>query len=736
MIKEKKGRLFVNRTDLMQKIQAYYRDGQKNLLQFIKIAEYMPEKKSPKEPSIKKQIHSVSELRNVLALQPLISETSPAERERYELSDLEITYEEVLSLLKEATPRNIELMTARLGKLKQPTAIRDLTIKIILCTIISNWEIHLITVREWAKVTKEPFFGKKPAITLIVKKGNQKVLLQDILPDLLKSENKESIASEDLEAQDSKNIEKEADWAKAQLQSKITLFVPVNFSTSLPFETLSLEKQAVVEEAFKSEGISDMIQNYTYDFVTCTEDQLPASYWENPVSKASFIDPVKTITKIETLEKKIQQEGFNPQFPLLLTGMSEGRVGVDGGHHRLQAVRNLIEKNLLDRNFSIPCLIRYHKDWFNYRNTKLHFPGFWDVDYKNTLLTTKLADQWITIWFYRNKPLKEKKNVYFRSMVSMPMFFDSKTQILHVRKPWHPADVKFTPRLLRFLRTRFSMVQVDEPQKADQTEIIPPCDQIVKITTPNLPQFRTSYQGLISNFIQPQVMTQYEKDAIQLGIIAPIFTLMDTIPVLFQTPVYSFALVLYAKNPRESRIGITINENTPFIIDFFQGEREKALALQQQMHLFLGWPLTVTENVAENFLQAHSALQSLLPFIDIPGASGFRVGFDGQHYTFSFLKPQNPVHKFLDGCSESLFWFLQGSGESVQDQILQLIVIQLLLQKGATNRPEFQNQNNIGQYTQLLKRITFLKNQIMMQFLQDHYSQSEEKIILHLLQQS
>jgi len=190
VVKENKGKYFINKVDLQKNLLiqcSQLADGQKSLFEFMNIAEKEEEKpqiqikKPSEEISQPKKINSIEELNAIISLPE-----SEIVGHSYLIGDLEMNYEDIIPYLKEANPRDIENMKNRLINLKQINAIRDLRFKIFICSIISEWETRLVIDREWSKVSKTPLPPRFPMHTIILKKGNEKILLQDILPELLK----------------------------------------------------------------------------------------------------------------------------------------------------------------------------------------------------------------------------------------------------------------------------------------------------------------------------------------------------------------------------------------------------------------------------------------------------------------------------------------------------------------------------------------------------------------------
>jgi hypothetical protein len=177
--------------------------------------------------------------------------------------------------------------------------------------------------------------------------------------------------------------------------------VEIKFDTSKfkSFEDLTLSKQSIVEKSLSTEKRIGDIERFVYWFTKISTNKLGISHWEDYLRYVSFpedkkfkqeeIESIKKpIKKIKALEYEIYKKGYNKNKPIMLQYYPDGnRVFINGGHHRLQAVRNLINNKKLPSNFNIPCLVKIWKKDFNYR--KINYKGIIDYSFKLDLMINK-----------------------------------------------------------------------------------------------------------------------------------------------------------------------------------------------------------------------------------------------------------------------------------------------------------------------------------------------------------
>jgi len=93
---------------------------------------------------------------------------------------------------------------------------------------------------------------------------------------------------------------------------------------------------------------------------------LPASQWESLKGDERIFDKKKLIgifKKIQLLERKIKKEGYKKTNPITFDyNPHQKNAVISMGNHRLQAVRNLIQKKYLSPSFKIPVLFIINDD--------------------------------------------------------------------------------------------------------------------------------------------------------------------------------------------------------------------------------------------------------------------------------------------------------------------------------------------------------------------------------------
>jgi len=187
----------------------------------------------------------------------------------------------------------------------------------------------------------------------------------------------------------------EAYFEKNNAKAKVrTIFskMKIDISTAKPFEDLTPIKKRIVVQAFKEEDRLNDLEEYIFLFENMNTKVLPKSYWENILNQQIYPDNIKfnqqqienfkrVIKKIKTIENNIIKIGYKMNKPILIRYFEDEKIGIDGGHHRLQAIRNLIQNKKLNPSAKIPCLIILRKKDFNYK--KINFKGI--IDYSHQL---------------------------------------------------------------------------------------------------------------------------------------------------------------------------------------------------------------------------------------------------------------------------------------------------------------------------------------------------------------
>lgn len=148
---------------------------------------------------------------------------------------------------------------------------------------------------------------------------------------------------------------------------------------SVVFDALTPAQQAIVLDQLRAEGSADTLNDYTYTFTTFKASELPSTDWERTAT--TFIDHElgrdrsghgnwgsprhfpKHYNIIVGLEKAILKDGFSKDAPVLVGCLrpneDTGRIGLNGGNHRVQAVRNLIKAGKLPEGFKIPAIATF-----------------------------------------------------------------------------------------------------------------------------------------------------------------------------------------------------------------------------------------------------------------------------------------------------------------------------------------------------------------------------------------
>jgi glutaredoxin len=211
-------------------------------------------------------------------------------------------------------------------------------------------------------------------------------------------------------------------WATRRLSTTYTPKVSEIFTQAKPYDQWSIEVQAVIMNQLKNEGegMALMVDKDVYGFGMFTEMELAGSYWEERAR--DFVDKYigsgekchanagamermpYHYNKIIQIENMIKQRGYDPAQPLMIECFPPRPKNNEpasffqiGGHHRLQAIRNLIKSGDLPKDFQFPVLCTFEKDrwglesenahwkrqsevkkkWFDEHPGKRDFPGDW-----------------------------------------------------------------------------------------------------------------------------------------------------------------------------------------------------------------------------------------------------------------------------------------------------------------------------------------------------------------------
>lgn len=217
--------------------------------------------------------------------------------------------------------------------------------------------------------------------------GNAKrlMLLQDMLAYLDKKKSHLDSSPELISTSQALELVKQ-EFRKVTAPSKIRRgYAPqkFHFQESRPIEDFPAVERKIIYLQLVEEAGEKYIEDYTYLFTSLSPDDLPISAWEQPWERYAGINPqslLPILGEIREVQDLIEKEGFKAKYPLLLTAYSRGDFAVDGGHHRLQAVRNLIAAGKLPVDFKVPCVVRFSKRDFEYR--KVNFRELLDYSVK------------------------------------------------------------------------------------------------------------------------------------------------------------------------------------------------------------------------------------------------------------------------------------------------------------------------------------------------------------------
>ena len=141
------------------------------------------------------------------------------------------------------------------------------------------------------------------------------------------------------------------------------------------FKELSIQQKRIIFNELNQEHLFDddvhgitkkYYENIKYAFSLMTPKELPASQWESLKGDERIFDKKKLIgifKKIQLLERKIKKEGYKKTNPITFDyNPHQKNAVISMGNHRLQAVRNLIQKKYLSPSFKIPVLFIINDD--------------------------------------------------------------------------------------------------------------------------------------------------------------------------------------------------------------------------------------------------------------------------------------------------------------------------------------------------------------------------------------
>ena len=175
----------------------------------------------------------------------------------------------------------------------------------------------------------------------------------------------------------------------------ITVDFPVELRdlsrSAVPFAELVDDEYLFAHNAFYAEEMDNIEYNFSVAFSNVRADMLPETtiewrvraineyvkdrekyafmferrtYYDTPFSTPREPPPpiyemIEQLNKVCRLAASISKEGFFGDFPVLLT-FGKGRdLLLQGGNHRVQAVRNLIKAGEIPASFPIPAVLAW-----------------------------------------------------------------------------------------------------------------------------------------------------------------------------------------------------------------------------------------------------------------------------------------------------------------------------------------------------------------------------------------
>jgi hypothetical protein len=127
-------------------------------------------------------------------------------------------------------------------------------------------------------------------------------------------------------------------------------------------------ERSAAERALSSESnIYDEREDYRYCFLDLTVDEMPPSFWEQYYYEDDWEmkDVAYHIYKIYRLERSILHEGIHDGELIILKVLFADygdMIAIDGGNHRVQAIRNLVHYKDIPASTTIPCMV-YWSPW-------------------------------------------------------------------------------------------------------------------------------------------------------------------------------------------------------------------------------------------------------------------------------------------------------------------------------------------------------------------------------------
>ena len=154
------------------------------------------------------------------------------------------------------------------------------------------------------------------------------------------------------------------------------MIVDVDIRSARYYDELNPEEHTIAFKELEAEERDMEAGSSAFLFVDISPGKLPPSFFESPdmyvpasypnILREKIIEEHRA--KIHALEASIQKKGYERNCPVMLFAVpardmnqpSKSIACLEGGMHRLQAVRNLIGKGIISPAFKLPCLIRFH----------------------------------------------------------------------------------------------------------------------------------------------------------------------------------------------------------------------------------------------------------------------------------------------------------------------------------------------------------------------------------------
>lgn len=140
--------------------------------------------------------------------------------------------------------------------------------------------------------------------------------------------------------------------------------VPIEASIcddALPFAQYGSNQQEKIFKQLKSENSQCDIETKSFVFHTLAPNILPITSIEYDLYDPHIrIEDIETdFKKVDQIASRITQKGFDSAYPIVSVYADQPfpSLNLYGGHHRLQAVRNLMHQKQLPSNTTVPVIV-------------------------------------------------------------------------------------------------------------------------------------------------------------------------------------------------------------------------------------------------------------------------------------------------------------------------------------------------------------------------------------------